>query len=213
MQCVVCANDAHPRLEKGPVTYFECCNCKLLFCEPLSQEGLVGGGAEAERNKLQNEERLFRVVELGKQMGLKEQMNILDWGCGHGMLVRDLKDAGWPNSYGYDPYNPEFDWSPTKDKFDLVLSVEVFEHFSFPFNEIHGIRRSLKVGGRVYIETGFLNATWEDGLALEDNPYIEPTVGHSTIWTHHALDLAMIMRGFLVDQRFNRHCSVYKRFS
>jgi hypothetical protein len=212
MQCTICGNDAHARLEKGSTEYFECCNCKLLFCEPLSQDDLVGGGAEVERNTQQNHLRIERIGALLQQMNIsKEDAQILDWGAGHGYLVGDLKKAGFLHVYGYDPYNPEFDWMPTKDRFHIVTSVEVFEHFSAPFHEMGAIRRTLKGNGRVYVETGFLNAAWEDGLPLEENPYVNPEAGHSTIWTHHALDLAMVMRGFMTDQRFNRHALVYKK--
>lgn len=212
MYCKVCYNLAYERIVIKGVQYYECCNCKVLFSEPLDQEGMIGGGAEIERNSEQNQERAIRIGDLCKEMQISAtDVHILDWGAGHGLLIQDLKKAGYPNVYGYDPYNPEYAELPNNGKFHIVTSIEVFEHFSAPFYEINAIWRALKNGGRVYTETGFLDAAWEDGIPIEENPYICPSVGHATIWTHHSLDVAMSLRGFMPQQRFNRHVHVYKK--
>lgn len=208
--CPICDNLAIPDLKRGEVQYHQCTNCKMLFSDPLNQEGLVGGGAELERNKQQNHLRIERIeAMLGGRP--KESVFILDWGAGNGLLLEDLKSAGYANSYGYDLYNAKFEQIPEKDKFDIIVSIECIEHMHAPYIDIKGMYRSLKIGGRCYIETGFLDAAWEDGLSNEDNPYINPIAGHSTIWTHHAMDLIFAMNGFRPIQKFNRHAHVYTK--
>lgn len=206
--CPVCNNLSVYKLTKQTTQYHECTNCKMLFSEPLNQEGLVGGGAEIERNTQQNHLRIERISQMLGRIS-KDAAFVADWGCGTGYLIEDLKAAGYVNSVGYDLYNPKFEKLPEKGRFDVVVSVECFEHMHHPYTDIKGIYRSLKPGGYCYIETGFLNAAWEEGLSDEDNQYINPAAGHSTIWTHHALDLIMSMNSFIPVQKFNRHAHCY----
>lgn len=208
--CPICNNIAPYRLSKGTVHYNQCSNCKTIFCDTLDNDNKVGGGAEIKRNTQQNHLRICRIDELtaGEK---KENMFILDWGAGHGLLIKDLIAAGYVNSHGYDAYALEFQRLPEKDKYHVVVSVETFEHFSPNFIEIDVIYRSLKKNGVVYVETGFLDAAWADGLEDEANPYISPEVGHSTVFTHHGLDVLMCRKGFVPCQKFNRHCHVYQK--
>lgn len=208
MTCSICNNIAVERLKKGVVQYYQCTNCLVLFCGPTSQEGLVGGGAEMERNQQQNYLRIERIAELTRGIK-KEDLHLLDAGCGHALLINDFKAAGYHNVDGWDAYNEEYSRLPEKGKYDVITCVEMIEHCSSGYHEITVMNRSLKKGGIAYIETGFLNAAWEDGLSNEDNPYINPLAGHSTIWTHHAMDIAFLQRGFSIFQKVNRHCHVY----
>lgn len=208
--CPVCSNTAPFRFRKEASDYFQCINCKLLFCDPIDQEGLVGGGAHEERNTLQNPLRIERIKQM-TQGARPEDVYILDAGCGFGRLIKDLKDAGFPNVDGWDAYNPEYSKLPERDKYHVIICVEMIEHTSGSYPEIDVMYRSLKKGGGAYIETGFLSAAWEDGVQDEDNPYVNPIAGHSTIWTHHAMDIAFLQRGFNIGRKFNRHCHLYMK--
>lgn len=208
--CPICNNHAHWRLNKLGVDYHQCTNCKTIFCGELDNDNLIGGGAEIERNTQQNHLRIERIDAL-RGSRRKEDVFILDWGCGHAYLIEDLKKAGYINSYGYDLYNPDFQKIPPKDTFDIVVSVECFEHMAGTYIELNAIRRSLKDGGFCYIETGFLDAPWSEGIADEDNPYINPAAGHSTIFTHHGMDVLMCRKLFTPMNKFNRHCHLYKK--
>lgn len=206
--CYICNNIALFKFKKGNTDYHQCINCRTIFSGPLDQEGLVGGGAEIERNTQQNHLRIQRVAELslGEK---KEDLFILDAGAGHGLFIKDLKEAGYPNVDGWDAYNPEYSRLPEKDKYHIITCVEMIEHTSANYVEIDVMYRALKKGGVVYFETGFLNATWDEGIPDEENPYINPNAGHSTIWTHHGMDLLMVLKGFMLLQKINRHCHVY----
>ena len=182
---------------KNGTEYFQDDN-GIIFCEPLNQDQMVGGGCEQVRNEMQNHLRIDRVFRL------KDNANVLDFGCGNGMLLKDLKDAGIKCT-GYDKFNPKFKKLPKKETFDIVIMVEVIEHLNEPFKELDMIYQSLVKGGVVMIETSF-----SDWLTLEDS-YIEPSVGHSTIFSHRGLTELMASKGFTEGGHFDRNVRIYKK--
>jgi SAM-dependent methyltransferase len=182
---------------KNGTEYFQDDN-GIIFCDPLNQDQMVGGGCEQVRNEMQNHLRLDRVFRL------KDNANVLDFGCGNGLLIKDLKDAGIKCT-GYDKFNPKFKKLPKKETFDIVIMVEVIEHLNEPFKELDMIYQSLVKGGVVMIETSF-----SDWLTLEDS-YIEPTIGHSTIFSHRGLTELMASKGFTEGGHFDRNVRIYKK--
>lgn len=210
MNCNICNNTAIERLKKGNTQYWQCVNCRTLFSGPLPNENMVGGGNEEARNVQQNHERVARIDELSRGMK-KEEVFICDFGCGFGRLVKDLKAAGYVNTIGYDPYNSEFSKLPEKNKYHIITGIEIVEHTSWPYVEIDVIHRSLVQGGVCMWETSFTDIASEDGIELEDFFYIEPSVGHSTIFSFHGLDLLMVSRGFSVRPFFNRNVHLYSK--
>jgi SAM-dependent methyltransferase len=182
---------------KNGTEYFQDDN-GIIFCDPLNQDQMVGGGCEQVRNEMQNHLRLDRVFRL------KDNANVLDFGCGNGLLIRDMKAVGIKCT-GYDKFNPKFKKLPKKETFDIVIMVEVIEHLNEPFKELDMIYQSLVKGGIVMIETSF-----SDWLTLEDS-YIEPSVGHSTIFSHRGLTELMSSKGFTEGGHFDRNVRIYKK--
>lgn len=207
--CPCCNNAAFPRLIKKNVQYHQCSSCQTLFSDPLDNADMVGGGNEVNRNQLENHLRIGRINEMVLGMA-KEDVHILDFGCGHGYLIADLKAAGY-NCDGYDAYNEDFSKLPPNNKYHIITAVEVIEHCSRPFAELDVIKRSLVDFGVVMFETSFVDIPKEDGIALEDFFYIEPSVGHATIFSHHGLDVLMSLRGFKPIQHFNRNVRLYQK--
>lgn len=208
--CVICNNECILRLTKESIDYYQCSSCKTLFTEPLENSNMVGGGNEVQRNQEQNHIRIDRINEMIKGMK-KENVDILDFGCGHGMLIEDIKKAGYPNVDGYDAYSEQYSRLPEKNKYHIITAIEVIEHTSYPFYELDVIFRSLRSRGVVMFETSFVDVAVEDNIELEDFFYIDPKVGHSTIFSHHGLDVLMCLKGFTPMQHWNRHCRLYKR--
>lgn len=207
-ECPACGHNATFRLSKpfqgGITQYFQCESCKTLFCGPLPNDNMVGGGSEIDRNTQQNTERLFRFASL-----TESGASILDYGAGHQLLVKDaIKDGFFAK--GYDKFNPECDTLPDM-KFDLVSMVEVIEHFSFPFPELDEIRELLNPNGIVYIETSFVEVAEQEHIPLDSFFYIAPSVGHSTIFSHAGLDILMEKKGFKPMEHINRHVRIYAK--
>lgn len=208
--CPICNNAAHKRLKKGNTDYLQCVNCKTIYCVALDQENLVGGSFEFERNEKENHLRIERVDEMAKGIP-KEEVRILDFGCGHGGLIKDLKNAGYIHVDGFDAYNPEYSRLPEKESYHIITCIECIEHTSAPFLEIDVMYRSLVNNGGVMLESGFLDVPIEDGIPIEDYFYIDAEAGHSTIFTHHSIDVLMCLKGFIPMAHFNRHVRAYKK--
>jgi len=204
--CPICNNHAHWRLNKLGVDYHQCTNCKTLFSVAIDQDGMVGGGAEVERNEQQNDGRIERIKTIfgGKVEGVK----VLDFGCGNGLFVSDLNKAGY-EATGYDGFNEKFGVLPTKDTFHICTMIEVAEHLSSPFIEYDCIYRSLLKGGVLMIETSFVNVAEQENIPLEDFHYVAPQAGHSTIYSWHGLDLLLSRKGFTTLDHINRHVRLY----
>jgi len=172
--CPICNGDAPFRLNTQNTDYWQCESCDLLFSNPIDQDDLVGGQHE-EGRALQNPIRLDRIKTMTEGMN-KEDIEILDYGCGHGHLVKYLREEGY-NVTGFDPYNPEFRRLPEKNKYNLCLCVEVIGHTSPPFMEVEVINRALVPGGLLYLESGFID------IAIEDNiPYQLEHFYFNRIW-------------------------------
>lgn len=204
INCPVCRNIAPYRLSKGDIEYYQCSFCKTLFCDELDNSNLVGGEWEEGRNLKHKEERLDRIKILMGQYG-----SLLDFGCGHGLMVNDCKEAGI-DCDGYDKYNPKF--SKLKDeKYNLVTMVEVIEHLSYPFEELNIIFDKLADNGVVYIETSFVDVAEEEKIPLEEFFYIAPVNGHCTIFSHKGLDLLMQSKGFVPLKHMNRNVRIFQK--
>jgi SAM-dependent methyltransferase len=178
--------------------YFQDIN-GIIFCDPIDQSNMIGGGHEEGRNTLENPTRLSRIFDLTKGMTAP---SILDYGCGNGMLVQYLKENGLP-AMGYDKFNPKFNESPVFNSINLVTMVEVIEHLHEPFSEIDHIFNLLIEGGKIMIETSF-----SDWLTLKD-AYINPYAGHHCVWSHRGLIEMMESKGFKQGEHINRNVLVF----
>jgi len=86
--------------------------------------------------------------------------SVLDIGCGHGELLRLLKDKGF-EGFGVDP-RPEFcefatpwpslDDIPEGKTFNVITMIHMLEHLVNPIEYLEEIRKFLKPGGLLVIE-------------------------------------------------------------
>ncbi len=208
--CPICYNGSSLRLTKGRTDYYECSNCHSLYGGVLDQENKIGGQWEVARNEKHNHIRIERIAKACKGIP-KEEVRILDFGAGNGYLIRDLKEDGYIHVDGFDAYNEEYCRLPGKEQYHVIICVETAEHFAAPFIEFDVMYKSLVNLGVILLETGYLDATREDGIDDDMNPYISPEDGHSMIYTHHAMDVLMCLKGFQPRQKFGRHCLFYQK--
>ena len=126
-------------LSKYRIAYFKCIDCDSLQTEPPywldeAYDGHLGhlDLGVVQRN-LTNQAACYLVAKL---WGLR---NTLDYGGGDGLLCRMIRDHG-VNCYVWDKYgSPVYAQTFTAPDFstpDLIVSFEVFEHFSRPNDDL-----------------------------------------------------------------------------
>ncbi len=98
-----------------------------------------------------------RTKNLIKQ-GIQKHHRILDYGCGAGVYVQFLRDQGFHQAEGYDPYVAAFaDPSRLKQRYDAVLAQDVIEHADDPSSMLQEILDCLKEDGLLYLGTPLAN--------------------------------------------------------
>lgn len=199
--CPVCSGSSKYDLTKDSCEYFRCKNCEFLF-HPVKSEILLTKARtmydseywEKESNEAkrrQQQDAFLRALEL-IWISRHKVVNILDFGCGHGLTVEMLRKIGF-NAIGFDP-NGQFEESSFLIKsmenlckifpqgyFDAIFSVEVFEHLPDPVSAFKTIDYMLNPGGMILINTGT-----QEFLKRQDKNlnYIDPTVrGHISIYS------------------------------
>lgn len=184
---------------KGGVQYYTD-DLGNIFCKKLDQSGMVGGGNEDTRNTDEmNKTRLERI----RQISGKHDPTILDYGCGNGLMVKFMQAAGIECD-GYDVYNDDYaDFISLKKEYDVIVLTEVIEHLTAPFAELEEIKVLCHADSKIMIETSFTE--W----ITQDDIYINPEVGHCTIFSHAGLDNLMVQFGFKPDNHINRNVRIY----
>jgi SAM-dependent methyltransferase len=89
-----------------------------------------------------------------RRAGLKTTDSILDYGCGNGLFVDFLKQRGYRDTIGYDPYVPEYARLPSeRAPFDVVVNNDTLEHCDDIHRMIRKCLELLKPGGLCYLGT------------------------------------------------------------
>jgi hypothetical protein len=148
--CRLCAGDTafcfkKKLLKKHNVSYLLCEQCGSLQTEyPYWLEEAYTPENErfdtgAAYRSLQNAAFLFSLYHA---LAFDRPLSVLDYGCGTGLLVRQLRDAG-VEAFGYDAFTvPRYAVGFRKDeitKNTLVNLCEVAEHFVEPATEFRKI--------------------------------------------------------------------------
>jgi 2-polyprenyl-3-methyl-5-hydroxy-6-metoxy-1,4-benzoquinol methylase len=160
-----------------------------LFCGCLDQSNMVGGTGNREENH-------------GYRAGLIGNKSVLDYGCGRGDFI-DFLNNQEIKADGYDPYSDRYKDLPNK-KYDVVTMIEVIEHTCSPYKELDEIKSFLNHNGIVFIETSFSN--W----VTPGHPYLNPKIGHSTIFSHDGLNCLMKSKGFKIGNHINQNIRIFE---
>lgn len=161
---------------------------------PLKQHSLNFHTRIAYRNRL----RLLR------QVGLKADSRLLDFGCGKGLFVKFLRERGHINACGFDPYSEEFgDPAVLRQQYDFVVSYDVIEHVPDPQGYFAELLQMVQPHGQLVVGTPnaeHINLHPDDKThAVElSQPY------HRHILSESALNRLAELNGMQATQRYTR---------
>lgn len=168
----------------------------------------VNGGASWDNQN----HRFDKELDLLKRVCSKDSA-ILDVGCGFGELVKYLNDAGF-SAEGIDPrgaalsegrnrfgltlhegfYNNETQRS-LATRFDAIVSVHVFEHFSTPGETLYNMANNLKSGGFCLLTVPDIAPV---SLETDIKPFDFYTPGHLFYFDRWSLSFLLEKAGFEV---------------
>lgn len=201
--CRLCGAQARLKCEKlffkaQPIKYYECQRCQFLQAEEFDVSEVYKGHllesdfGWQQRNKkiLQVIDRIIKVPLLG---GLGREVKILDFGCGSGYVVKQLRFLGY-RAYGYDPFRvgtgeskEQFLFSDLKGfkrgEINLVICIEVLEHLWQPLEAFEPVNELLSERGYVLISTGRYKPRKHDCSWW----YLNPKAGHVSLFSKGAL--------------------------
>ncbi|MEK6674522.1 MAG: class I SAM-dependent methyltransferase [Planctomycetota bacterium] len=136
--------------------------------------------------------------------GLKKRHCVLDYGCGSGMLIGQLRRMGYADVHGFDPYSRDFrDDSVLTRHYDFVILQDVIEHVEDPTKLLEQIIDLTVPGGGICIGTpnaeGIDLARWQTYVHSLHQPY------HLHILSENLLRKMAGERGLTVIKFYNTY--------
>lgn len=92
---------------------------------------------------------LLKRLEKG---GISRSESILDYGCGNGIFVDFLREQGFTDVQGFDPFVAKYKQKPER-QFDMVVLNDVLEHVEEPGALLDSAAERVKAGGLLYVGT------------------------------------------------------------
>ena len=159
MECLVCSCECKSfRYEYADLDCYHCPSCELIFKDPKCHETFDKQKQRYDLHENSAENKGYRAY-FQKFLDfvlpqIKDTHKALDFGCGESSLLADmLGEIGIDCNY-YDPiYHPNDKFQ--EYRYDLVTSVEVFEHLHDPMAVISELLSILNEDGFIAIRTEF----------------------------------------------------------
>ena len=158
MKCKICGNDTYILFdEQFKLDYHRCKKCGFIYEDPKHHATFADEKEEYDRhnNSIEDEgyvnmfKRFINAFEpfvTGKKL--------LEYGSGPEPVFSEVLRREGYNVTSYDPFFLP-DESYLDNKYDIITSTEVFEHFSEPFEEFKKLDALIIEGGLMAIMTQF----------------------------------------------------------
>jgi hypothetical protein len=184
-------------LKKHRVRYFRCEGCGFIqtetpyWLEEAYSSAIAGQDVGVMQRNLINREVTSAVLNLL----FPKVSNCVDFGGGHGILVRLMRDRGfnffWSDLHAANDYAKGFDCQPGLT-YDFLTAFEVLEHF---VNPVSDLSKLMVISENIFVTTCLVP---EPTPGLLDWWYYVPTSGqHVSFYTKKSLAL--------LAARFERH--------
>ena len=147
MNCKICSNPCNPIgsatvIEKYTVAYYACPNCGFIQTEEpyWLDEAYSHALTRGDVGGVRRQQALATITSQLLHFCLpSEHAASLDYGGGHGLFVRLMRDIGyafeWQDRYAENIYARGFEQSRTSG-YALLTTFELFEHLADPLTEI-----------------------------------------------------------------------------
>lgn len=129
-------------LGKYDVAYYRCVNCGFVHTErPYWLDEAYSSPLQRADVGAVNRNLLFAgITQAVLQWAFSSDARYLDYGGGHGLFVRLMRDRGfdfrWSDAFATNDYALGFEADLSDRGFTLVTAFEVFEHLVDPFSEV-----------------------------------------------------------------------------
>lgn len=235
MQCKICSSDVVKEVVSNGYVYYKCVNCNTsqILPQPSDKEltsyyqtfhlsDSEGGSYDWIEERMRADFSL-KVELIKKRMNGKET-RLLDVGCGKGFFVHECINAGI-TAQGIDVSESGIRYAVEKLKvkaecqsienvahtqaynnvFDVVTLWATIEHIPDGLELLKAIKKCLKPGGVIFLDTGLGDVKEEKNLAGHSQWY--DALQHLFVYSENGLKLLLENAGFeilSVDRNFER---------
>jgi len=202
MQCKICRSSSTSIgelliLSKHRIQFFQCDGCGFVQTEDPFWLAEAYSQAIAMQDvgiMLRNEQDASITSALLK-LCFPQVNRGLDFGGGHGIFVRMMRDRGfdfrWRDLYAPNDFARGFEYDP-QSRYEFLTAFEVLEHFVDPMSEFE---RIMQLSPNIFVSTELLP---DPLLSLNDWWYFSPSTGqHVSFYTQKTLQF--------IARQFNRH--------
>lgn len=151
MLCKICHNRSEPWgsslvLSKHQVSYFRCTACGFIQTEDpyWLDEAYTRAIARQDVGIMLRNETNVTVTSAVLKLLFPEITRAVDFGGGHGVFVRMMRDRGydfhWRDLFASNDFANGFEYDPDL-RYDFMTSFEVLEHFVDPLAEVEEMMR------------------------------------------------------------------------
>jgi len=159
MKCVICDAETHSIIDPQITAEYDVCtNCEFIY---KSKEFHVTFKREHEEynkhnNSMENEGyvNIFKNIIKDFISELNIERKVLEFGSGPNPVFKEILEDNGFNVFDYDPFYNENE-RYKENKYQLITSNEVIEHFSNPIKEFELLVSLLEEGGYLLISTLF----------------------------------------------------------
>ena len=212
-QCRICGTrseffDEAKILQKYLVAYFRCDTCGFVQTEEpyWLGEAYASAISRLDTGILDRNISNRRITTAILNLLFPKAQRSLDFGAGHGIFVRLMRDSGfdfsWQDLYATNDYARGFEYDKTK-VYDFLTAFEVLEHLADPLDELSSM---MSLSPNVFVSTEILP---EPAPKVSDWWYYGANGGqHISFFTSESLHL--------IARKFGRHlfsCGAYHLFT
>ncbi len=164
MRCPLCTTENAPAFKarlvsKYDVSYFSCGTCGFVHTQDPFWLSEVYGEAytDEDTGALQRNLHCARIVPSVILSFFDPGGKFLDFGGGHGVFARLMRDQGfnfyWRDLHAKNLFCRGFEFAPESRAVELVTCIECFEHFARPLEELEEM---LAISSNIFFTTDLL---------------------------------------------------------